>query len=102
MLERVLRCVFCKQARRTQPFFRDSERLTIQLLILLEIIFAKSISVIVDVINYVKRIPQVIVALITSPDRVACVASRDRQLLQNIFGELILSVIRPKITSRIA
>ena len=32
---------------------------------------------------------QVIVALITSPDYIACVARRDRQLLQNIFREFI-------------
>ena len=39
---------------------------------------------------------QVIVALITSLDRVACIASRDRQLLQNSFGQSIL-VIDPKL-----
>ena len=44
---------------------------------------------------------QVIVALITSPDCVACVANQDRQLLEIILWELIL-VIRPKITSTIA
>ena len=35
---------------------------------------------------------QVFVALITSPDCVACAASQDRQLLQNIFGELVIVI----------
>ena len=43
---------------------------------------------------------QASVALIASPDCVACVVSRDRQLLQNRFGESNL-VIRPKTTSSI-
>ena len=35
---------------------------------------------------------QAIVALIASPDCVACVASRDSQSLQNNFGEFILAI----------
>ena len=51
--------------------------------------------------NNILELFLVIVALITSPDCIACAASRDKQLLQNIFGELIIE-IRPKSTSRIA